>query len=78
MSRKLLVVEERHSPMLGRNPRGEHTGGRAGRNGGRGRGSGGRDVRYECYRRRWRYREPHCRFLVMVVVMITVGGCVGK
>ncbi|CAM9488579.1 unnamed protein product [Scytosiphon promiscuus] len=45
VNRKLLVVEERHSPMLQqRNSRGEH-GGRGGRNGGRGRGSGrdGRD-----------------------------------
>ncbi|CAM9492107.1 unnamed protein product [Pylaiella littoralis] len=44
VNRKLLVVEERHSPMLQRNSRGDH-GGRGGRNGGRGRGSGGRDGR---------------------------------
>eukprot|EP00904_Undaria_pinnatifida_P000319 jgi/Undpi1/10288/HiC_scaffold_28.g12740.m1 len=45
VNRKLLVVEERHSPML-RPSRGEHgVGGRGGRNGGRGRGTGGRDGR---------------------------------
>ncbi|CBJ29085.1 conserved unknown protein [Ectocarpus siliculosus] len=45
VNRKLLVVEERHSPMVQRNSRGEHGGGRGGRNGGRGRVSSGRDGR---------------------------------